>query len=207
LAHFLETVTLFIPLHYLLVQDFFYAGNKVFEYPKLTLFLATVLLVYFFFSGVLHAPLHNVLVYLGYFGTFLAGLLYPYSFTSVAATAILLIIAQTQNVLYAGLVASFGALLSDLAIFFSVKRGFGDEVQKLAKEPAIQRLGRSIRPSIRVPLVVALASILIASPLPTEIGIMLMTSVKKISTRKFAVIVYILHVSAIYVILLIGNGI
>jgi hypothetical protein len=179
----------------------------VFKYPKLSLFIVTVLLVYFLFSGVLYGPLHNVLVYLGYFGTFLAGVLYPYSFTSVAATAILLIIAKTQNLLYAGLVASFGALLSDLAIFFFVKRGFGDEVQILAKEPAIQRLGKRIRPSIRVPLVVALASVLIASPLPTEIGIMLMTSVKKISTRKFAVIVYVLHVSAIYVILLIGKGI
>jgi uncharacterized membrane protein YwaF len=179
----------------------------VFKYPKLTLFIATVLLVYFLFSGILYEPLHNLLVYLGYFGAFIAGVLYPYSFTSVAATAILLIIAQTQNILYAGIVASFGALLSDLAIFFFVKRSFGDEVQKLSKEPAILKLGRLIRPSIRVPLVVALASILIASPLPTEIGIMLMTSVKKISTKKFAVIVYALHVSAIYVILLIGNRI
>jgi uncharacterized membrane protein YwaF len=177
----------------------------VFKYPKLTLFIATVLLVYFLFSGVLYEPLHNMLVYLGYFGTFLAGVLYPYSFTSVAATAILLIIAKTQNVLYAGLVASFGALLSDLAIFFFVKRSFGDEVQRLSKEPAIQRLSNWIRPSVRMPLVVALASILIASPLPTEIGIMLMASVKKMSTKKFAVIVYVLHVSAIYVILLIGN--
>jgi uncharacterized membrane protein YwaF len=179
----------------------------VFKYPKLTLFIATVLLVYFLFSGMLYTPLHHVLVYLGYFGTFLAGVLYPYSFTSVAATAILLIIAQTQNVVYAGLVASVGALLSDLVIFFFIKRSFGDEVQELSKEPIIQRLNRWIRPSIRVSLVVVLASILIASPLPTEIGIMLMTSVKKISTRKFAVIVYILHVSAIYLILLLGNRI
>jgi hypothetical protein len=33
---------------------------------------------------------------------------------------------------------------------------------------------------------------------------MLMTSVRKISTKKFVVIVYALHVSAIYMILLIG---
>lgn len=179
----------------------------MFKCPKLTLFIATVLVVYFLFSGILYTPLHNVLVYLGYFGTFLAGLLYPYSFTSVAATAILLIIAKTQNLLYAGLIASFGALLSDLAIFFFVKRGFCDEVLKLSKEPTIQRFSRWIRPSFRAPLIVVLASILIASPLPTEIGIMLMTSVKQISTRKFAVVVYALHVSAIYVILLVGNKI
>jgi hypothetical protein len=198
---------LFIGLSSLLVYTSFIAGRKVFKYPKLTLFIATVLIVYFLFSGVLYEPLYNVLVYLGYFGTFLAGILYPYSFTSVAATAILLIIAKTQNVLYAGLVASFGALLSDLAIFFFVKRSFGDEVLRLSKEPAIQRFSRRIRPSIRAPLIVAFASILIASPLPTEIGIMLMTSVKKISTKKFAVIVYALHVSAIYVILFIGSRI
>jgi hypothetical protein len=179
----------------------------VYKYPKLTLFIATVLLVYFLFSGILYAPLYDVLVYLGYFGTFLAGLLYPYSFTSVAATGILLIIAETQNVFLAGLVASFGALISDLTIFFFVKRSFGDEVQKLSKEPAVKTLGRLIPGSFRVPLLVAFACILIASPLPTEIGIMLMTSIKKVSTKKFAVIVYILHVSAIYVILLIGNRI
>ncbi len=177
----------------------------MFKYPKLTLFIATVLIVYFLFSGILYEPLHSALVYLGYFGTFLAGVLYPYSFTSVAATAILLIIAKTQDVLYAGLVASVGALLSDLAIFFFVKRSFGDEVQKLSKAPAVQALGRRIPQSIRGPLLVALASVLIASPLPTEIGILLMTSVRKVSTRKFAVIVYVLHVSAIYVILLIGG--
>jgi hypothetical protein len=79
-------------------------------------------------------------------------------------------------------------------------------VQKKSKEPAIQRLDKRIPPSIRAHLVVAFASILIASPLPTEIGIILMTSVKKISTKKFAVIVYVLHVSAIYIILLIGHG-
>lgn len=179
----------------------------MFKYPKLTLFIASVLLVYFLFSGVLYEPLHNVLAYLDYFGTFLAGILYPYSFTSVAATAILLIIAKSQNVLYAGFVASFGALLSDLAIFFLVKRGFCDEVLKLSKEPAVQRLSRMIHPSFRVPLLVALASVLIASPLPTEIGIMLLSSVKKMSTARFAVIVYVLHVSAIYVILLVGNRI
>lgn len=176
----------------------------MFKYSKLTLFIVTVLLVYFLFSGILYEPLHNVLLYLGYLGTFSAGLLYPYSFTSVAATAILLIIAKGQNVLLAGAIASVGALISDLAIFFFVKRGFGDEVQSLSKERAVRTLSSRIHPSIRVYLLVTLASILIASPLPTEIGIMLMTSVRKISTKKFVVIVYALHVSAIYMILLIG---
>jgi hypothetical protein len=177
----------------------------VFKYPKLSLFLATVIVVYFLFSGLLYEPLHSALVYLGYFGTFLAGLLYPYSFTSSAGTAILLILAKEQNVLLAGIIASAGVLISDMGIFFFVKFSFSDEVQKLSKETIVQALSRRIPASLRSYLLMAVAGILIASPLPTEIGIILMASVKKMSTKKFAIIVYGLHVSAIFVILLIGS--
>ena len=177
------------------------------KYPKLLLFIVSVIVVYFFFSGLLYEPLHNALVFLGYFGTFLAGLLYPYSFTTAAGTAILLILAKEQNLFLAGIIAAVGALISDIIIFLFVKYTFSDEVQKLSKETAIQTLNRLIPDSIRSYLLATFASILIAAPLPTEIGIMLMTSVKKMSAKKFVIIVCILHVSAIFVILLIGNKI
>jgi hypothetical protein len=177
------------------------------KYPKLLLFIVSVIVVYFLFSGLLYELLHNALLFLGYFGTFLAGLLYPYSFTTAAGTAILLILAKEQNILLAGIIASIGALISDIIIFFFVKYSFGNEVQTLSKESAVQTLSRLIPDSFRAYLLATFACILIAAPLPTEIGILLMTSVKKISTKKFVVIVYILHVSAIFVILLLGNKI
>ena len=105
----------------------------MYKYPKLSLFIATVIVVYFLFSGLLYEPLHSALVYLGYFGTFLAGLLYPYSFTSSAGTAILLILAKEQNVLLAGIIASAGAFISDMGIFFFVKFSFSDEVQNFKR--------------------------------------------------------------------------
>jgi hypothetical protein len=152
-------------------------------------------------------PLYDALQVLGYFGTFIAGLLYPYSFTSAAGTALLLILGKEQNILAAGAVASIGALVSDLAIFFFVRISFGDEIRRLSKEKAIQTMGRWVPESLRTYLLAGLASILIASPLPTEIGIMLLSSVRKITTKKFAALVYILHVSAIFVILLVGSRI
>ncbi|HKM60737.1 MAG TPA: hypothetical protein VJY36_07700 [Candidatus Bathyarchaeia archaeon] len=142
---------------------------------------------------------------MGYFGTFLAGLLYPYALTSSAGTAILLILAKEQNFLLAGVIAGVGALVSDMVIFLFVKHCFNDEVQKLSKEKVVQTFNRWIPDSIRVHLLATFASILIASPLPTEIGIMLMTSIKNMSTKKFVIIVYILHASAIFIILLIGR--
>ncbi len=177
------------------------------RYQKLLLFIVSVIIVYFLFSSLLYEPLYDALQVLGYIGTFIAGLLYPYSFTSAAGTALLLILSKEQTLFYAGMIASVGALISDMAIFYFVKYGFSDEVKRLSKEKAVQAFGKLIPESLRKYLLAGFASILIASPLPTEIGIMLMTSVKKITTKKFAVLVYILHVTAIFTILLIGSKI
>jgi hypothetical protein len=154
------------------------------KYPRLLLFTISVVIVFFLFSGLLYEPLYSVLSFLGYFGTFLAGLLYPYSFTSAAGTAILLVLAKEQNILYAGIIAGFGALISDMLIFYFVKYSFGDEIQRLSKSVSLQAVKEVIPESVRTYLFAGFASVLIASPLPTEIGIMLMTSVKKITTQK-----------------------
>jgi hypothetical protein len=167
--------------------------------------MISVILAYILFSGLAYTPLHNTLVLMGYFGTFLAGLLYPYSLTSAAGTGILLILSKEQNVLLAGVIAGIGALISDIILFLFVKHGFSDEVQKLSKEKVVRTINRWIADSVRVYLLATFACLLIASPLPTEIGIMLMASIKNMSAKKFIVIIYILHGSAIFIILLIGR--
>jgi hypothetical protein len=187
-------------------NDEFVVRGKI-KYPKLSLFVITVFLVYFFFSGLAHTPLHNALIIMGYFGTFLAGLLYPYALTSAAGTGILLILAKEQNLFLAGFIAGIGALVSDIFLFLFVKHGFSDEVQKLSSERVVQVASRWIPNSVRVYLLTTFAVILIASPLPTEIGIMLLASMKNISVKKFVIIAYILHASAIFIILLIGSTI
>jgi uncharacterized membrane protein YdjX (TVP38/TMEM64 family) len=117
----------------------------------------------------------------------------------------LLILAKEQNFLLAGVIAGIGALISDIILFFFVKHGFGDEVQRLSKETFVRTVNGWIPDSARLYLLTTFAGLLIASPLPTEIGIMLLTSIRNISVKKFAIIVYILHASAIFIILLIGR--
>jgi len=177
------------------------------KYPKLSLFIISVILVYVLFSGLAYKPFHDALVFMGYFGTFLAGLLYPYALTSAAGTGLLLILAKEQNLLLAGVIAGIGALISDIILFLFVTHSFSDEVQKLSKETFVRTINRWIPDSIRVYLLAIFAGLLIASPLPTEIGILLMTSIKNISFKKFISIICILHTSAIFIILLIGNTI
>jgi len=177
------------------------------KYPKLSLFIVSVILVYVIFSGLAYKPLHDALVFMGYFGIFLAGLLYPFALTSAAGTGILLILAKEQNLLLAGVIAGIGVLISDIFLFLFVTHSFSDELQKLSKETFVRTINRWIPDSIRVYLLATFAGLLIASPLPTEIGILLMTSIKNISFKKFIIIIYVLHASAIFIILLIGNTI
>jgi glucose-6-phosphate-specific signal transduction histidine kinase len=163
--------------------------------------------VYLLFSGLTYKSLHDVLIFLGYFGTFFAGLLYPYALTSAAGTGILLVLAKEQNIILAGVIAGIGALISDSILFLFVRHSFSDEVQKLSKKTVIQTVYRWIPDSIRVYLLVIFAGILIASPLPTEIGIILLASIKNMSVKKFVTLLFVLHASAIFVILLIGSTI
>jgi uncharacterized membrane protein YdjX (TVP38/TMEM64 family) len=102
------------------------------------------IVAYLLFSYRSFAPLHNTLLLLGYFGTFLTGILYAYRFTAPPATAILLILAGDQNIVFAGLVAGLGALLSDLIIFLFIRHGFTDEIERLSKEKIFQYIQKKI---------------------------------------------------------------
>lgn len=177
------------------------------KYPKLSLFIISVILVYFLFSGLTYKPLHDALMFLGYFGTFFAGLLYPYALTSAAGTGILLVLAKEQNIILAGVIAGIGVLISDSFLFFFVKHGFSDEVQKLSTTTVVRTVNRWIPDSFRLYLLVVFACVLIASPLPTEIGILLLASMKNISVKKFVILIFALHACAIFIILLIGGAI
>jgi len=177
------------------------------KYPRLLLYILSFIVAYLLFSYRSFASLHNALILLGYFGTFLTGILYAYGFTAPPATAMLLILAGDQNILFAGLVAGFGALLSDLIIFLFIRHGFADEIERFAKEKFFQRIPKKVSIILQRYVLIAFACFLIASPLPTEIGVTLLASLKNISIKKFAVIAYLLHTMGIFVILLIGSNI
>jgi uncharacterized membrane protein YdjX (TVP38/TMEM64 family) len=136
------------------------------KYPKLSLFILSFIVAYLLFSYRSFAPLHNTLLLLGYFGTFLTGILYAYGFTAPPATAMLLILAGDQNIVFAGLVAGLGALLSDLIIFLFIRHGFTDEIERLSKEKIFQYIQKKISTTLQRYMLMSIAGFLIASPLP-----------------------------------------
>ena len=175
------------------------------KYPKFLLLLLSFVLAYIFFSGRNFLPFRNFLLSLGYFGTFLVGILFVYGFTAAPATAILLILAKGQNIFLAGLIGGFGALVGDLIIFRLIRHSFADELEKLSKERIILHINSKTPDLLKKYFILALAGFIIASPLPDEIGVSLLAASKKISTEIFSIISYLLNTAGIFVILILGN--
>ena len=179
------------------------------KYPHLLLLLLTIIIAVILFSeGRDYNPLHNFLVSLGYLGTFLSGIFYAYGFTAAPATAVLLVLAKEQNLFLSALIGGVGALLSDLIIFLFARYSFSDEIQKLEKEKFVRFIEKEekvIFGHYYKHIFPALAGFLIASPLPTEVGVAMMASTKKLSIKKFMIVAYLLHTLGIFIILMIGS--
>lgn len=179
-------------------------GKVEFKYPKLALLVLTFILAYSLFSLGFLDTILSALISLGYLGTFMVGFLYAYSFTAGPATIILIMIAKKENLFFAGLTAGLGALIGDIIIFLFIRHSFSDEVDRLSRERFFQSVRKYSSGILRKYVLPVLASLIIASPLPTEIGVTLLASMKSMSTKRFTFIAYLLHTIGILIILIIG---
>ncbi len=179
------------------------------KYPRLIIFFITILIaIVVFHEGRNYVPFHNFLTSGGYFGTFLGGLFYAYGFTAAPSTAVLLVLAEEQNIVLAVLIGGFGALLSDLIIFKFVRYSFIGEIKELEKEKIIKYFSKKEKTLFGryyKHIFPTFAGFLIASPLPTEFGVTMMANIKTMSIKKFMIIAYLLHSLGILTIFVIGN--
>ena len=182
------------------------ASSYVHKYPKFLLLFITFLIAYLLFSGRTNPKFHVFIVSLGFFGTFLTGILFTYGFTAAPATAIFLILAKEQNIMLAGLIGGLGALLGDLFIFNFIRYSFKDEVKKMYREKLIVYANHKTPSFLKRYLLPVVAGFIIASPLPDEIGVTMIASSKSISAKVFSVISYLLNTAGIFVLLMIGGS-
>ncbi|MEK6947224.1 MAG: hypothetical protein AABX32_06475 [Nanoarchaeota archaeon] len=176
-----------------------------FRYPKFLLLFITFLIAYLLFSGRDSLPFDQFIVSTGYFGAFIAGLMFSYGFTAAPATSVFLILAEHQNIYLAALIGGFGSLITDLIIFKFIRVSFADEIKRLSKEKLVVNLNNSAPSIFKKYFLPVLAGFIIASPLPDELGVTLLASVKSISTRIFSIMSYILNTVGILAILIIGT--
>lgn len=108
-----------------------------------------------------------------FFGSFLAGMFFTSVFTAAPATVILGEIAQSDSLFWVALFGGFGALLGDLIILRFMKERVVGHFDYLIKNRS-KRLTSIFRLRLFRWLLSFLGALIIASPLPDEIGLAMM---------------------------------
>ncbi|MBN2095595.1 MAG: hypothetical protein JW727_06100 [Candidatus Aenigmarchaeota archaeon] len=175
------------------------------KYPKLLLLCFTFVLAFWIFSSRSMFLVRETLASLGYAGTFLAGVGYAYGFTAAPATAILLVLGKSQNLVIAGLIGGIGALVADLIIFRFVTHSFSDELKMLSEEKVCVRIGSFVPCFLRSHLIILLAIFVMASPLPDEMAVLLFAATGVVSIRTFSMLSFILNTAGIFTVLALGG--
>lgn len=125
-------------------------------------------------------------------GSFIAGMGFTSLFTLAPASVVLMEIANLSSPLTVAFIGAAGAVLGDLFLFMFVRDSLSDGAMMLLNAPLRQRL-RVLRhhPLLHWILPVT-GAIIIASPLPDELGLALM-GFSKMDTRIFIPISYAMN--------------
>lgn len=134
---------------------------------------------------------------MGFFGAFLAGMLYVSAFTASAGFLALVLLAQEHNPILITLVASLGGLLSDIIIFNFIRDDLKEEILDLYHRVGGRVLTKIFRYKPISWTLPVIGAIILASPFPDEIGILLL-GISKTSKLKFIILSYILNVIGIF---------
>ena len=170
------------------------------KYKNLTIVFIGVLLAIILSRD---SSFHSFLLHLGgfgYVGAFLAGILFVSTFTVATSALVLLTLAETLSPIEIGLIAGFGAVVGDMIIFRLIKDNLVNEIEDIYNhidtEKHLKKLFHSKYFSWTLPV---FGAVIIASPLPDEMGISLI-NLSKMNTFKFILLSYILNSIGIFLI-------
>jgi uncharacterized membrane protein YdjX (TVP38/TMEM64 family) len=135
--------------------------------------------------------------------SFIAGIFYTSLFTIAPASVAILEIAQKTNPFFLAFIGAFGAVLGDFIIFKYIKDNISGYIVMIARKIRRESILESKIFSFSFSLI---GAVIVASPLPDEIGLALM-GITKMRTLYFAPISYLLNFIGILVLALIGKAI
>jgi hypothetical protein len=155
-------------------------------------------------------PFFNVIIAdiskLGLFGAFLSGMFFASTFTVATGGLLLISLVNTINPFGLVIASACGAVFADLLIFHFVKDGVSAEVapvyEKFLAHHHLKKILHTRYFSWTLPV---LGAIIIATPLPDELGVSLL-GISAMTTLKFALVSFFSHtIGMISLVLLAGT--
>lgn len=178
--------------------------KKRWRYPKLTILILVTILAYFLFKNPQIAAFFSQADETShYLFSFIAGILFAFGFTTPLAVALFIII-NPENILLTTAIGSLGSVIGDLLIFNLIRFSFMDEFHRLEREKSVRELealsNKEFSRHVRNYLLYIFAGFVIASPLPDEIGVIMLAGLTKIRQSIFSIISFILHFVGIWIL-------
>jgi len=179
------------------------------KYPKLLILMASIVAAYFLFDQDSVKDFFAGLSEYGYVSVFVGGMLFAFGFTAAFGIGIIAVTSGDVSMLLGAAAGGFGALLSDFILFRFVRVTFEDEFERIKNSKTFVRIDGVIlgkfRPKIQHYIVLALAGGVIASPLPDEIGVMMLAASTTVSPKAFASLSFALNSIGILLVLEIAS--
>ena len=164
----------------------------------LAIAVSVVVAAYIVKSGVVHEVIPHLHSW-AYFGSFVAGILFTSMFTAVPAAAVLAELAQTDSIFAVAFFGGLGAVVGDYILFRLVRDTIAEDVRYLMKHSHFFRVPVIFRTHLSHWMLSLLGGVIIASPLPDELGLALL-GVSKIKDRYFLPLVFVFNALGILAI-------
>ena len=136
--------------------------------------------------------------------SFVAGMFFTSVFTTAIATVVLGEIAQSGSLVLVAFFGGLGALIGDLVIFLFIKDRLAEDFRYLIQKTNMGRLTVIFKLRIFRWLIPMLGALVVASPLPDELGLAMM-GLSKMKTSLFVPLSFILNATGILIIGLIAR--
>ena len=153
----------------------------------LSIFIAVILAE----SGAI-AKLVSYSASLEVFSSFIAGIFFTSVFTTAPAIVALFEISQTTPILHVAFFGALGALVGDLVIFRFFKNRISEDMVMLLSRSGRLKLKYLLKISYLRWLMIFVGGLIIASPLPDELGLMLM-GFSKLDSRSFGILSFVFN--------------
>jgi len=140
------------------------------------------------------------------FGSFIAGIFFVSIFTAIPATVVFGEIAQTNSIFLVAIIGGLGALIGDLIIFRFIKDRLSEDLINLLKKTGLKRLVNIFRLRFFRWIIPFIGAIVVASPLPDELGLAMM-GLSKMKNSFFIPLSFLLNASGILIICLIAKNV
>ncbi len=140
-----------------------------------------------------------------YFGSFFAGIFFVSIFTVAPAAVVIFDLAKNLNPLFVAIAAGAGAVVGDYLIFRFLKDRVFEELS-----PIFQKVGGSFLKKLFLSpffawLIPIAGALIIASPLPDEVGIGMM-GLSKVKNWHFILITFLLNAVGIFLVVALAKS-